>query len=480
MIKKDYDAVVIGSGPNGLAAAITMQQQGRSALVLEAAPTVGGGSRSQELTLPGYIHDVCSAIHPLAVGSPFFRTLPLPDFGLKFLYPEINAAHPLDDQPAALLYTDPFKTAELLGADKQRYLDLFLPLVQNWPELSAQLLGPLRVPANPLRLISFGLKGIQSGVSFANTFKTARARALFAGMAAHAIQPLTNYSTAAFGLVLMIAGHAHGWPMAQGGSQTIANALAAYFISLGGKIETGFRVSSLSQLPSSQTIFFDTSPDQLLSLAGHRLSSLYKWQLRNYRYGMGAFKIDWALKEPIPFKDESCRKAGTVHLGNTINEITLSEQQTANGQHPDKPYVLLAQQSVTDSSRAPAGRHTAWAYCHVPNGSQQDMTGIIERQVERFAPGFRDLIIARHTMNTGELMAYNSNYVGGDINGGSIDLAQLFTRPALRFSPYRTSAKGIYICSASTPPGGGVHGMCGYHAARRALLDIFGTRLPPL
>jgi phytoene dehydrogenase-like protein len=469
----EYDAVVIGGGPNGLAAAITIQQQGLTVLVLEAASTVGGGMRSAELTLPGFVHDICSAIHPLAAGSPFFQDLPLKDFGLEYIYPDINAAHPLDSGAAPALFSDIHKTAGQLGADKDLYVEIFSQLTEQWPQLSRQLLGPLKFPSHPWQLASFGLKGLQPAFTFAKRFKTPGARALFGGMAAHAIQPLSNYATAAFGLILTVAAHARGWPVAKGGSQSIANALSGYFQSIGGRIRTGTAVKSLKELPSAKAILFDTSPDQVLKLAGESLSAIYKWQLRRFRYGMGTFKIDWALDGPIPFTSPQCREAVTIHLGNTLEEFSLSERETWEGKHPDKPFVLLAQQSIIDPSRAPADKHTAWAYCHVPNGSEKDMTTAIENQVERFAPGFRDLILAKHTMNTSQLYQYNQNYIGGDINGGVIDITQLFTRPALRFSPYRTSAKGLYICSASTPPGGGVHGMCGYHAARRALKDIF-------
>ena len=480
MSKNEYDAVIIGSGPNGLSAAITLQQQGLSVLIVEAGSTVGGGMRTKELTLPGFRHDICSAIHPLAAGSPFFRSLPLAGFGLEFLYPAINAAHPLDSGKSAALFTSVHATANALGEDRQRYLDIFSSLITEWPTLSGQLLGPFRIPANPFPLARFGLKGLQSAAGFAKTFRTEAAKALFGGMAAHSIQPLTNYGTAAFGLVLMTAGHTFGWPVAKGGSQAIADALASYFVSIGGEIETGILVKSLRQLPTSKTVFFDTSQDQLFSLAGYRLSQVYKWQLKKYQYGPGIFKIDWALDSPIPFSDDHCREAGTIHLGNTLAEIKNAEQETWNGIHPCRPYVLLAQQTIADPSRAPAGKHTAWAYCHVPNGSEKDMTTVIENQVERYAPGFRERIIGKHIMNSAQLHEYNPNYVGGDINGGSIDLSQLFTRPALRFSPYRTSAKGLYICSASTPPGGGVHGMCGYHAARRALKDIFKINIQSL
>ena len=473
MSKTDYDAVVVGAGPNGLAAAITLQQTGLSVLVLEAKDTVGGGLRSTELTLPGFVHDVCSAIHPLAIASPFFQTLPLANFGLQYIQPPIAAAHPFDDGTAAVLTHSLAETARGLGKDENAYRDLIQRIVRDWPGIGPDLLGPLTFPKNPIAFSSFGLKALQPAVWLARQFVTRDAQGLWAGMAAHAIQPLTNIATSAIGLVLMANAHLRGWPLPLGGSQAIANALAGYFTSIGGKIETGVYVKSLAQLPSAKAVLVDVTPKQLLAIAGQRLSSLYQWQLNRYRYGMGVFKVDWALDGPIPFTAEDCRRAGTVHLGNTLNEVVASEQATSTGQHPDKPFVLLTQPSVFDSTRAPAGKHTAWAYCHVPNGSQRDMTEAIERQVERFAPGFRDLILERHTMDTAQLQTYNPNYIGGDINGGIIDIGQLFTRPALRWSPYKTSAKGLYICSSSTPPGGGVHGMCGYHAAQRALQDVF-------
>jgi phytoene dehydrogenase-like protein len=326
----------------------------------------------------------------------------------------------------------------------------------------------------------FGLKALTSATNLAKRFRSREARGLWAGMAAHSMQPLSNATTSAIGLVLMAVGHIGGWPIAKGGSNSIANALVSYFVSLGGKVETDFYVHSLSQLPSSHAILFDVTPKQLLKIAGHKFSSLYKWQLKRYQYGMGVFKIDWALNGPIPFTASACRQAGTVHLGNTLEEIAASEQLTSEGKHPEKPFVLLAQQSLFDASRAPEGKHTAWAYCHVPNGSEVDMTERIEKQVERFAPNFRDRILERHVMNAAQMEEYNPNYIGGDINGGKMNVGQLFTRPALRLSPYRTSAKGIYICSSSTPPGGGVHGMCGYHAAKRALKDIFSIKIKPV
>jgi len=474
--KTEYDAIVVGSGPNGLAAAITLQQAGLSVLVVEAKDTIGGGLRSAELTLPHFVHDVCSAIHPLAAGSPFFKTLPLQQHGLKFIHPTIAAAHPFDDGGAAALHQPMEQTAQALGEDEQSYLKLIKPVVNDWPQIAADVLGPLHIPKHPLAMARFGLKALTPATYLSKRFRSKEAKGLWGGMAAHSLQPLSNAATSAIGLVLMATGHVEGWPIPKGGSNAIAHALASYFIALGGVIETNFYVRSLSQLPAAHAILFDVTPRQLLQIAGHKLSSLYKWQLERYRYGMGVFKIDWALDEPIPFTALECRQAGTVHLGNTLEEIVASERSIAEGKHPEKPFVLLAQQSLFDPSRAPQGKHTAWAYCHVPNGSQADMTDRIEKQVERFAPGFRKKILGRHVMNTAQIEAYNPNYIGGDINGGSIDLGQLFTRPALRLSPYRTSAKGMYICSSSTPPGGGVHGMCGYHAAIRALKDVFKTK----
>lgn len=469
----EFDAIVIGSGPNGLAAAITMQQEGLSVLLIEGKNELGGGLRSEALTLPGFVHDVCSAVHPLAIGSPFFNTLPLADHGLIYAYPDLAAAHPFDDGTAAVLNGPVAETAALLGEDGQAYRKLLEPLVKDWPDIAADILGPLNFPKHPVAMARFGLNALTSSTFLAKRFKTAQARGLWAGMAAHAIQPLTNLSTSAIGLVLMAAAHLKGWPIPVGGSKEIANALASYFLSLGGRIETGRYIKSLNELPAAKTVLFDVTPRQLLEIAGHKFSNLYRWQLERYRYGMGVFKVDWALDGPIPFTAPEARRAGTVHLGNTMEEIVWSEKQIWQGIHAERPFVLLAQQSLFDDTRAPEGKHTAWAYCHVPNGSLKDMTTVIEDQVERFAPGFKSRILAKHTMNTAQIQLHNPNYIGGDINGGVIDIGQLFTRPVLRRSPYRTSAKGLYICSSSTPPGGGVHGMCGYHAAKRALKDIF-------
>jgi phytoene dehydrogenase-like protein len=346
-------------------------------------------------------------------------------------------------------------------------------LEKDWPLLARQILGPLRFPAHPLVLARFGLRGLPSVMTLARRFRTVEARGLLAGMAAHAMQPLTGISTAAVALLFLMTGNGKGWPLPRGGSWKLAAALAGYFRALGGTIETGRMITDLAELPSSRALLLDCSPRQLLQLGGHRWSSLYRWQLERFRYGMGVFKVDWALAEPIPFAAAACREAGTVHLGGTLQEIAGSEALTAGGGIAERPFVLLAQQSLFDGTRAPQGRHTGWAYCHVPNGSRKDMTEIIERQVERFAPGFRERILGRHVLDPAQLEEYNPNYVGGDINAGNMDIGQLFTRPALRRSPYRTSARGIYICSASTPPGGGVHGMCGYHAARRALRDLW-------
>lgn len=479
-IEKEYDAIIVGSGPNGLAAAITMQQAGLSVLLVEGKDTIGGGLRTAELTLPGFKHDICSAIHPMAVASPFFASLPLQEFGLEFIEPALAAAHPFDDGTAAFLCRSIGATAESLGQDKAAYLNLIGPLVQDWEKLVGDILSPLKFPAHPLLMAKFGLKALQSAEQIAKRFRTEKAKGLWAGMTAHSIQPLSNLATGAIGMVLSAVGHVHGWPVPKGGSQNVAKALAAYFVSLGGKIQTGFMVKSLDELPAAKAVLLDLTPQQLLEIAGEKLSGLYKWQLNHYRYGMGVFKVDWALSSPIPFKAVNCLQAGTVHIGNTFAEIARTEQQTANNIHPEKPFVLLAQSSLFDASRAPSGKHTAWAYCHVPNGSTKDMTAAIESQIERFAPGFKDTILAKHTMNTVQVEAYNPNYIGGDINGGVIDLAQLYTRPALRVSPYRTSAKGVYLCSSSTPPGGGVHGMCGYYAAKQALTDIFNLTTPKL
>ncbi len=466
-----YDAIIIGAGPNGLAAAITLAQAGLSVVVYEAEESIGGGTRSAELTLPGFIHDICSAVHPLGVASPFFRALPLADYGLAWVQPPAALAHPLDDGTAAVLERSLEATGETLGQDAARYRRLSGPLVARWAQLIADLLGPLPLPPrHPLTLARFGLWALWPAQRLAKTlFQGDHARALFAGMAAHAMLPLDRPLTAAFGLVLGAAGHAVGWPLARGGSQRIADALAAHLRALGGAIITGMRVTSLEELPPARAILFNTSPRALAGIAGQRLPPGYRRALERYRYGPAAFKVDWALDAPIPWKATACARAATVHLGGTLEETAASEAAVWRGEHPQRPFVILVQASLFDPTRAPEGKHTGWAYCHVPTGSTVDMTERIEAQIERFAPGFRARILARSVTTPAMLEAHNANYVGGHIIGGVQDWRQQVFRPAVRLNPYTTPAKGIYICSASTPPGGGVHGMCGYHAARAAL-----------
>jgi phytoene dehydrogenase-like protein len=469
-----YDAVVVGSGPNGLAAAIAIAQAGKSVLVLEARETIGGGCRSAELTLPGFVHDVCSAIHPLGLGSPFFKTLPLGDHGLEWIHPPAPVAHPLDDGTAVVVERSVDETAAGLGPDAAAYRRLMGPLAAEWDALAPELLAPLHVPRRPLILARFGLKAIRSASSLAKArFRGERARAVFAGIAGHSILPLERTATAAIGLVLGALTHAVGWPLPRGGSRRIAEALAAHLRSLGGEIRTGSPVESMDALPAARAVLCDVTPRQLLALAGDRLRGRYRRALERYRYGPAAFKLDFALSGTIPWKAAACARAATVHLGGTLEEIAASEAAVARGEHPERPFVLLVQPSLFDTSRAPAGRHTAWAYCHVPNGSTVDVRARIEAQIERFAPGFRDLVLARSVLTPARLQEQNPNYVGGDINGGAQDLGQMFTRPAARIVPYSTPVRGLYICSSSTPPGGGVHGMCGYHAARAALRELF-------
>lgn len=459
---------MIGSGPNGLAAAITLARAGRSVVVFEAEETAGGGTRSAELTLPGFIHDVCSAVHPLAAASPFFRTLPLGEFGLEWIHPPAALAHPFDDGRAAVLERSVEATAETLGCDAGAYRRLMAPLARDWKRLERSILEPLSLPRHPLALARFGLLALRPAEAFLRArFRGERARALLAGIAAHGMMPLDKALTAGFGLVLAMAGHAVGWPVPRGGSQAIANALVSLLRSLGGEVVTGRRIVSTDQLPPARAVLCDLSPGPLLRIAGHRFPLRYRRKLMRYRYGLAAYKVDWALDGPIPWRAPECARAATVHLGGTLAEIAVSERAAWEGRHPERPFVLLVQPSLFDSTRAPAGRHTAWAYCHVPNGSEFPMLERIERQIERFAPGFRDRVLARHVMSPAEIERHNANLVGGDIAAGVTDLRQFFTRPAAGL--YKTPARGIYICSASTPPGVGVHGMCGYLAARAAL-----------
>ncbi|WP_213158445.1 NAD(P)/FAD-dependent oxidoreductase [Parachlamydia sp. AcF125] len=473
-MSKNYDAIVIGTGPNGFAAAITLAQAGLSVGMFEAKDTIGGGMRSTELTLPGYVHDVCSAIHPLGVGSPFFRSLPLEKHGLKWIFPSAALAHPFDDGTAVTLEPSIEKTSKNLGIDGAAYRRILTDCVKRWDNLIDDLLGPLHFPKHPLQMAWFAGFCLQPATKLARQlFREERARGFFAGLAAHSMLPLERYLTSAFALILNILGHTTGWPIPEGGSQNIANALASFFRSLGGEIHTNSPIECLEQLPSSQVVLCDVSPKQLLKIASNQLSDRYKRILENYRYGPGVFKVDWALSQPIPWKAKECLRAGAVHLGGTLEEIAQSEREVWENLHPQKPYIILAQQSLFDSTRAPKGKHTAWGYCHVPNGSDINMTEVIEAQIERFAPGFKDCILAKTTKSAQQFEQYNPNYVGGDINGGVQDLSQLFTRPAARLVPYSTPHKGLYICSASTPPGGGVHGMCGYHAAQAALKQCF-------
>jgi phytoene dehydrogenase-like protein len=474
----EFDAVVVGSGPNGLAAAVEIARAGHSVCIVESHDTIGGGARTAELTAPGFLHDVCSAVHPLALASPFFRSLPLAQHGVEWVHSPACLAHPFDQGSSAVLYKSIENTSATLGPDGAPYEKLFSVLAQNSEELVEDILAPpIHLPRHPIPLMRFGIHGIQSAQRFSNRrFHASRGRGLFVGIAAHSNMPLDASPTAAFGLLLGMLGHVGGWPIVKGGSQKLSDALASYFTSLGGKIITGTHVNSLRQLPTAKAVIFDLTPRQVLKLTFDQLPPSYRWELQKYRYGPGVFKIDWALSSPIPWKSRDCLKAATLHLGGSAEEIVAAESEVAKGRCPERPFIILAQPSLFDETRAPAGQHTAWGYCHVPSNSKIDMTERIEAQIERFAPGFRDCILHRHTMTAPNFEKYNPNYVGGDIGGGVQDLVQIVGRPSLRVTPYAMPAKGMFICSSSTPPGGGVHGMCGYHAARAVLSTILYNR----
>ena len=471
----DLEAVVVGAGPNGLAAAIVLARAGIAVRVYEAAETPGGGTRSAELTLPGFVHDPCSAIHPTAIASPFFRSLDLAARGVEWVFPPAAVAHPLEDEHVALLDGSWERTADSLGRDSDAWRRLYAPLVNDVQRLVPSLLSPvIRLPRHPLALARFGLSAMLPVTALARLrFRDAPARALFGGLSAHSMLALTAPFSGAFALVLGLFAHAYGWPMARGGSGSIADALVAELRALGGEVVTGRRIERLDEIEPARAVLFDLTPRQIVAIAGERLAARTRGRLEGFRHGPGVFKIDWALNGPIPWSAPDVRRAGTVHLGGELAEIVESEAAVGRGQHPDRPFVLLAQQTLFDPSRAPDGKHTAWAYCHVPNGSAVDMTRQIEDQVERFAPGFRDLVLARATRTAADMEAYDANYVGGDINGGLQDWRQLVFRPIPSLDPYHLG-KGLYVCSSSAPPGGGVHGMCGWHAARSVLRREFG------
>ena len=468
-----HDAVVVGAGPNGLAAAVAIASAGYDVAVLEAAGVAGGGTRSEELTLPGFVHDVCSAAHPLGVASPYLASLPLGDHGLRWVQPDAPAAHPLSDGSAVVLERSLGAMVDSLGEDGRAWRRLAGPMIEHWDELAGSLLGPpLRVPGHPVVMGRFGLAAAWPATTLARTlFRTERARAVFAGLAGHAILDLRSPLTASFGLIFIATAHTGGWPVAEGGSQRIADALVSLLRQRGGDVITGRPVDTLGDLPAARVVLFDVTPRQLLAIAGDRLARGYRHRLSRFRYGPGAFKIDYALDGPVPWRAPECARAASVHVGGTMEEIAAAEAAVARGDHPERPFVLCTQPSLFDATRAPAGHHTFWAYCHVPHASAVDMTGAIEAQIERFAPGFRDRVLARHVMPPAAIAAHNRNNVGGDISGGSHGGLQLLGRPMFSAHPYTVPLEGMaaYLCSSSTPPGAGVHGMCGWWAAQEAL-----------
>jgi phytoene dehydrogenase-like protein len=471
------DAAVVGAGPNGLAAALTLARAGLSVRVVEAASTPGGGCRTEELTLPGYRHDVCSAVHPLALGSPFFQSVDLAGAGVRLLQPRVAFAHPLDGGRAGAAYPDLDATATGLGGDRAAYQRLVGPLARTAEDIVPYVLSPMRsLPRHPLALARFGLVGLASARALSRRFETPTARGLLAGVSAHAMLPLDVRPTGAFGMLLTLLAHAVGWPLVEGGSAGLTRALVTELEALGGEVVTDHPVRSLHEFAGVRCVLLDVTPRQFLRIAGERLPHGYRSALRRFRYGPGVCKVDWALSGPVPWAAAECRAAGTVHVGGSFEEVAESEADVAAGRHPNRPFVLVVQPAVVDPTRAPTGGHTLWAYCHVPAGSAVDMSDLIEAQIERFAPGFRDLILAKVTRTAREVEHHNPNYVGGDINGGAAILRQTVFRPVARWNPYRTPIDGVYLCSSSTPPGGGVHGMCGYHAARSALRTVFGHR----
>lgn len=464
------DVVVVGAGPNGLAAAITVAEAGRSVLVLEATGTVGGGTQTAELTLPGFHHDVCSAIHPLAAVSPFFAAAGLERHGLELVHAELALVHPLDGGRAGVLHRSLDETVAGLGADGAAWRREVGWVAERWERLAPAVLAPLlQVPRHPLTLGGFGLRGVPPAALVARTFRSDEARGLFGGCATHTFLPLSHLQTSAMGLMLLASAHVAGWPVVRGGSQRLADAMAARIRELGGQIETGRPVRSLADLPDAKAVLFDVTPRQLLRICGSELPSGYRRRLQGFEYGPGVFKVDYALSEPVPWTNPDARRAGSLHVGGSFEQIAASEAEVAKGIHPDRPFVLVGQQSLADPTRAPAGQHTLWTYCHVPARSTVDMTEAIDAQIERFAPGFRDVVLARHVADSAWYEAHNESYIGGDIAGGSHGGLQLLLRPRPGVHPYRTGNPRLFLCSASTPPGAGVHGMCGFNAATEAL-----------
>ncbi|MEU7063852.1 NAD(P)/FAD-dependent oxidoreductase [Streptomyces sp. NPDC046161] len=474
------DAIVVGAGPNGLAAAVALARQGLSVTVLEAADTIGGGTRTSELTLPGLLHDHCAAVHPMAVASPFLRSLALERHGLEWRYPEIDLAHPLDRGPAAVLRRSLDRTSGDLGEDGEAWRRLFAPLSQHYDSLAGELMAPpLHLPRHPPALARFGLLAPRTATAVADRWRTPQARALFAGVAAHALRPLASPGSAAIALMLVAAAHRHGWPVAHGGSQAVTNALAARLTELGGTVETGVRVRSLAELPPSRVTLLDVAPRAAVALCGDRLPARTRRAYARWAHGPAAFKVDMAVEGGVPWRDEACRRAGTVHLGGTLEEVAHAEQAIARGRMPERPFVLVSQQYLADPVRSAGDVHPVWAYAHVPHGYTGDATEAVIGRLERFAPGVRERVTAVVSTSAAQLETYNANYIGGDILTGANTMTQMVLRPRAALDPYDTGIPGVFLCSAATPPGPGVHGMCGYHAARSALRHL-GLPRPPL